>query len=112
STLLPPSSPCTGLPCSAQRAATAWPAAIEPVRLTRAIGAASINSPAVRLSPQTKLTTPGGNPASISAIEIRVASGDGFHTTVLPKNSAAAILLIARATGLFHGVIRPMQPTG
>src|SRR5450755_664897 len=62
------------------------------------------------------LTTPSGNPASIStAARASVVKGvwaAGLITTGQPAASAGPILRVPMASGKFHGVIAYTGPTG
>ena len=66
--------------------------------------------------PVTRLTTPGGTPASSSTLTKLTAdsgvSDDGLNTTVLPQTSAGTIFHDGIAIGKFHGVIIAQTPSG
>ena len=62
------------------------------------------------------LRTPSGRPASVRmrtrAAAFREALPAGFNTMVLPQIRAGAIFHAGMASGKFHGVMRPMTPSG
>ena len=67
-------------------------------------------------SPDNKLTTPGGTPASlqISTISITLPGviTSGLTITEHPAAKAVEIFLEARITGKFHGTKAATTPTG
>ena len=69
-----------------------------------------------RPSPVTRLTTPGGKPASAISSTRSVAqcgvSDDGLNTTVLPVTSAGIVFQHGMAIGKFQGVMIPATPSG
>src|SRR5580704_4999793 len=91
------------------------PVEVDPVKLTTGTSLCFVSdAPAPGPSPPTKLTTPGGRPAS-ERISIRwyVESGvssAGLITSVLPQISAGIIFHAGMAMGKFHGVINPQTP--
>ena len=93
------------------------PVAVEPVNeTTRTPGCATSGAPAPAPSPVTRLTTPGGTPASARVCTKLTAesgaSSAGFSTTVLPQIRAGKIFQDGTAIGKFQAVIRPQTPTG
>src|SRR5699024_10828049 len=64
----------------------------------------------------TRLTTPVGTPAAVTASTMmRKDSGvgdAGFMTTVQPASSAGASLVTIRLIGKFHGAISAQTPMG
>ena len=66
--------------------------------------------------PNTKLITPGGNPATSAKCNIAVAtngvSSEGLITTVHPAAKAGATFLVIIAKGKFQGVIAATTPIG
>ena len=80
---------------------SAWPTSAAPVTAPR---------------PLTRLTTPGGRPASWNSSTIRsIDSGvysDGFSTQVSPNAMQVAPRIDARASGAFHGAISAATPFG
>ena len=104
----PPSSRLACLPDSAQRAASIRPTSREPVKDTwRTSGALRKTSPIGSGSPQTRLSTPGGKPASAKTSNSSTADSGvcsaGLSTTVLPAATAGASLRVIIALGKFHG---------
>src|SRR5919204_6344602 len=93
------------------------PTSREPVKETKRIwGCATRYSPTSPPGPGTKLTTPGGRPASCSAwtksAPITGVRLDGLSRTVLPATIAAAVMPARMASGKFQGgTIRP-TPSG
>jgi hypothetical protein len=90
---------------------------VEPVKdTTFTAGASSSALPTSPPPPVTRLTTPGGTPASSSTFTkfradngVRVA---GFSTTVFPQIRAGRIFHDGIAIGKFHGVMMPQTPMG
>ena len=114
---LPPISNETGLPSSAHCIAIILPTALEPVNEIRWMsGSSMIVEPTSAPSPKTRLTTPGGRPASSSVLTRLYAlfgeNWDGLKTTVLPVTIAGMIFHDGIAIGKFHGVTQPTTPTG
>ncbi len=66
--------------------------------------------------PCTRLSTPGGKPASMLSSASRPAvqgvTSEGLATTVLPAASAGAIFQVNRYSGRFHGLMQPTTPSG
>jgi hypothetical protein len=105
------------------------PTAVLPVKETFSnMGCSAIAAPAVLPYPVTRLTTPGGKPASLIRLQSRrAASGvtsEGLITTVFPVASAGASFHVRIPTsgndqqnegmggvsdlqGKFHGVMQP-----
>jgi hypothetical protein len=75
-----------------------------------------ISSPASDPDPKTRLSTPGGIPASSNISTMRTAVAGvrlaGLKTTALPATSAGAIFQTGMATGKFHGVTQATTPSG
>src|SRR5260370_33645228 len=75
-----------------------------------------MREPTTEPRPITRLTTPGGTPASSHALtRLYVESGvssAGLMTTVLPQTSAGINFQEGIAIGKFQGVIKPHRPTG
>src|SRR5262245_35481518 len=115
-TFLPPISRWTFLNDGADRSATLRPTSVEPVNdTTRTSSLASMASP-TSLPPVTRLTTPGGTPAS-SRIRTKFTADNGvsvagLKTTVFPHTSAGAIFHDGIAIGKFHGVMTAQTPSG
>ena len=114
---LPPSSSATGLRLRPAVAAMARPVAVPPVNpimsmpgwLTRA-------SPVTAPRPFTRLTTPGGRPASCITSTIRRTdngvNSDGFRTQVLPNGMQVATRMEDSASGAFQGEMTAATPLG
>ena len=114
---LPPSSSVTFLRLPDAALTISLPTCVEPVNATfDTRGCAPSAAPATSPSPVTQLITPGGTPASCASSTSRSvdkgASSDGFRTHVQPAASAGAILMAARLSGKFQGVISAQTPTG
>ncbi len=114
---LPPISSWTFAIRAIAFAAMLRPVSTEPVKLMPATsGLVTIVSPTTEPRPITRLNTPAGKPAfaRISAIAHAQPGtrSAGFMTTVLPYASAGAIFHAGIAIGKFHGVMRPMTPSG
>src|SRR4029079_16537367 len=97
--------------------AMALPVEDEPVNeITATSGDATIPSPTSPPEPVTRLTTPGGKPASSSSSTSSVAqcgvSLAGLNTTVFPVTSAGIIFQHGMAIGKFQGVMIPTTPIG
>src|SRR5436309_3169601 len=93
------------------------PVADEPVNeMTLTSGDSTIASPTSAPVPVTRLTTPGGTPASAMSSTRRVAqrgvSLAGLNTTVLPVTSAGMSFQQGIAIGKFQGVMIPAIPMG
>ena len=115
--LLPPSSRPTGLAESAASFMMRLPVEVSPVKPILATpGWTTMASPTVSPGPTMTLTAPAGIPASrVSSARRSVVSGatdGGLTTQVLPVMSAAAIFHTTIRVGKFHGVIRPITPSG
>ena len=84
--------------------------------MTGTSGLSTIASPTSPPAPVTRLTTPGGKPASAISSTRSVAqwgvSLDGLKTTVLPVTSAGIIFQHGMAIGKFQGVMIPATPIG
>src|SRR6185503_11120896 len=93
------------------------PTAIDPVNETwRTSGALVKTSPMGAGSPQTRLTTPGGKPAS-SKISNRSTADSGvcsagLSTIVFPAATAGASLRVIIELGKFQGVMQATTPRG
>ena len=114
---LPPSSSATGLRLRPALAAMARPVAVPPVKPTMSMpGWLTSASPVTLPRPLTRLTTPGGRPAScITSIMRRTDNGvysDGFSTQVLPKGMQVATRMEDSASGAFHGEMTAATPFG
>ena len=86
-----------------------WNTRVEPVKWMPASSRwASATSETATPSPVTRLSTPGGRPASSSSRIVQCAAscwvGDGFQTTTLPMSAGASGRLPAMAVKL-NGVI-------
>ena len=114
---LPPSSIESLTPRSAAAMAMVRPVSPLPVKpMTLTSGCSTMGMPTSAPEPVTRLTTPGGNPASTrismsSAAQCGVSEA-GFQTTVLPAMSAGIIFQQGMATGKFQGVMSPATPRG
>ena len=114
---LPPSSSDRRLSRRPARSAIPVPVAELPVNDTTATsGLSTIALPTSAPVPVTRLTTPGGKPASASSSTRSTAqcgvSDDGLNTTVLPVTSAGIIFQQGIAIGKFQGVMMPATPSG
>ena len=93
------------------------PVAPLPVKLmTGTSGLSTSAMPAASPGPVTRLTTPGGSPASSSSSTSSSAqpgvSDAGLRMTVLPLMSAGIIFQHGMAIGKFQGVMSPATPMG
>ena len=93
------------------------PVSVLPVKLmTEMSGFSTIASPTSPPEPVTRLTVPGGKPASAISSTSSVAqcgvSLAGLNTTVLPVTSAGIIFQHGIAIGKFQGVMIPATPIG
>src|SRR5262249_22816291 len=109
-TFLPPISRCTFLNDGAAFSETTRPTSVDPVNDTTGTSApAESASPTSPPPPVTRLTTPGGTPASSRILtKFSAESGvsvAGLKTTVLPQTRAGMIFHDGIAIGKFHGVI-------
>ncbi len=116
-TFLPPISRWTFLNEGAARSATVRPTSVEPVNdTTRTSSLASMASPTSLPPPVTRLTTPGGTPASSRILTKFTADNGvsvaGLKTTVFPQTSAGMIFHDGIAIGKFHGVMTAATPSG
>ena len=114
---LPPSSSDTRLSRRPARSAMCLPVTDEPVNeMTDTSGLSTIASPTSAPEPVTRLTVPGGKPASAISSTRSVAqwgvSDDGLNTTVLPVTSAGIVFQHGIAIGKFQGVMIPATPIG
>src|ERR1700679_4246379 len=114
---LPPSSQETFFISCPQRPATWRPTSLEPVsEIIETRGSSTMALPTLLPEPVTRLSTPGGRPASFKiSTNIKAQSGvsdAGLITTVLPATRAGKIFHEGIAIGKFHGVIRPTTPRG
>jgi hypothetical protein len=114
---LPPSSSETRLSRRAARWAISLPVVEEPVNeMIETSGLSTMASPTSPPLPVTRLTTPGGKPASAINSTSSVAqcgvSDDGLNTTVLPVTRAGIVFQHGIAIGKFHGVMIPATPSG
>ena len=84
--------------------------------MTEMSGFSTIASPTSPPEPVTRLTTPGGTPASAISSTRSVAqcgvSLAGLKTTTLPVTSAGMIFQHGIAIGKFQGVMIPAIPIG
>ena len=99
------------------RCAIRRPVADDPVNeITPTSGLSTIASPTSAPEPVTRLTTPGGKPASSSSSTSSVAqcgaSEAGLNTTALPATSAGISFQHGIAIGKFQGVMIPAIPIG
>src|SRR5687768_1611769 len=93
------------------------PTSFEPVKeMKRIRGLWTSGSPTSPPEPLTKLTTPGGIPASSSSAtrryEIHGESDDGLSTTQLPLTAAAVVMPHMIASGKFQGGMTAPTPRG
>ena len=113
---LPPISSETRAWRSAAFEAMAAPVSEEPVNEIACTSGWSTMAWPVTPAPCTRLTTPGGTPASCitwtSSIPEWGASSLGLNTTVLPLRMAGNIFHVGTATGKFQAVISPHTPIG
>ena len=89
--------------------------AVDPVKCTPARSGLDRHAPTISSAPPwTKLMTPSGRPAArnnaMTSWALRIASGDGFHTTTLPSIAGADGRLPAIAVKL-NGVIAATKPS-
>ena len=116
-TFLPPISRCTFLNDGAACPETVRPTSVDPVNdTTRTASLTRSAFPTSAPPPVTRLTTPGGMPAS-SRIRTKFSADSGvsvagLKTTVLPQTSAGMIFHDGIAIGKFHGVMIAETPTG
>ncbi len=113
----PPSSRATRLRRRPARSAIRLPVAEAPVKeMTGTSGDSTIASPTSAPPPVTRLTTPGGKPASAISSTRSVAqcgvSDAGLRTTVLPATRAGIVFQAGIAIGKFQGVMIPATPIG
>src|SRR6185369_9549103 len=84
--------------------------------MTGTSGESTMALPTSAPAPVTRLTTPGGKPASAMSSTSRVAqcgvSLAGLNTTVLPVTRAGIIFQHGMAIGKFQGVMTPAMPIG
>src|SRR6187399_2449272 len=115
-TFLPPISRCTFLNEGAACWFTSRPTAVDPVKDTTLTASCVTSLVPTSGPPVTRLTTPGGTPASTSTFtKLTAESGvnvAGLRTTVLPHTSAGGIFQDGMAIGKFHGVITAHTPSG
>ena len=95
--------------------ASTLPVAELPVNeITATSGLSTIASPTSAPLPVTRLTTPGGKPASAISSTTSVAqcgvSLEGLKTTVLPVTRAGIVFQHGMAIGKFQGVMIPAMP--
>ena len=114
---LPPSSRLTRFRRRPARCAIALPVTELPVNeMTLTSGLSTIALPTASPEPVTRLTTPGGKPASSMSSTSRVAHSGaselGLNTTVFPATSAGIIFQHGIAIGKFQGVTMPAIPSG
>jgi len=113
---LPPSSIVILLSVPASCLMIALPTSVEPVNATFAAPGWPMTAAPVSPAPVTKLTTPGGRPASwrISASLRAVTEvvSAGLSTTQLPMASAGASFQASMRSGKFQGITWPMTPSG
>ncbi len=114
---LPPSSRLTRFSRRAAIEAIRLPVWVLPVKLTIWVsGLATSASPTSDPGPVTRLTVPGGKPASAISSTSSVAqwgvSLEGLSTTVFPATRAGIIFQHGIAIGKFHGVTMAATPSG
>ncbi len=114
---LPPSSREMRLLRRAPRVATSVPVSVDPVNeMSGTCGCSTMASPTSEPVPITRLTTPGGNPASsstsINRMPIRGVKLAGLNTAVFPAMRAGIIFQEGIASGKFQGVMMPQTPIG
>src|SRR6478672_5651394 len=105
-----------GLGCAARKLISS-PTSRDPVKaMNRVLGCSTSPFPNVAPEPGQKLTTPGGSPASSSALknlaDIVGESLDGFSTTLLPHTIEATVIPHMIASGKFQGEITAPTPSG
>jgi hypothetical protein len=93
------------------------PVVEEPVNdMIATSGLSTIASPTSPPAPVTRLTVPGGKPASAISSTSSVAqwgvSDEGLKTTVLPVTRAGIVFQHGIAIGKFQGVMIPATPSG
>ena len=111
----PPISAWTLAPRPAARATTSCPAGTDPVNDTAATPGWPVSARPVSPAPRTTWNTSGGRCGARISASIRATaddSSDGFSTVALPNARLGAAFHSGIATGKFHGVTRPVTPTG
>ena len=114
---LPPSSRETFIDVSIAFAASAWPTAVEPVKVNlRSRSSSRMAETLLAVPVGSTWTTPAGTPASSSSLArysmVNGVFDAGLAMIVQPAASAGAILRAPMASGKFHGVIASAGPTG
>ena len=102
---------------AAHAAATARPAAVDPVNDTLSTPGWRTRCSPTAPSPGSTLTTPGGSSASLDAsrpkaVHPAAIRAAGLSTTAQPASSAGTSLVTMRNCGMFHGTIAATTPTG
>jgi hypothetical protein len=89
---------------------------VDPTKLTAATPGCWISASTATLSPFTRLSTPGGSPASWASSTMRTAAdgffSEGLSTNVLPHATAIGNIHIGTIAGKLKGVIPAHTPTG
>ena len=114
---LPPSSSSTGFRDLPAADMMILPVSDPPVKPTISTsGCVTSAVPVTGPRPLTRLTTPGGSPASWKISTMRCMEcgvySEGLSTQVLPKAMQVATRIEASGTGAFHGAIIAPTPTG
>src|ERR1041385_1402945 len=112
---LPPNSSEQRLKLFAHEVPTILPMSVDPVKETARISGCSVSGAPILLpKPLTMLTTPLGNPASISACtKLKTDSGvscAGLMMQLLPARIAGNSFHDGMAIGKFHGVTLAQTP--
>jgi len=115
--LLPPNSSDTATMPSAAACIMRVPTAREPVNVILSMpGWVMSASPVGSGVPVTRLSTPGGSPASWASSHRRIDVSDecslGLRTTVQPAARAGATFWAKSMIGAFHGITAATTPTG
>src|SRR5229473_6189390 len=113
----PPSSMMAGFICSPASDAKRLPTGIEPVNVTnRTAGCGMRYSEISEGVPNTRLSTPGGTPASWKARTSCTApagvSSEAFKMMAQPEDSAPATFRAGELIGKFHGENAATTPIG
>src|SRR5258708_1970793 len=112
---LPPSSINTGFIASAANSVRCLPTSVDPVKVTSlTTGEAISTRDSLEDSPNTRLRTPGGRPASskhfTSAQAVAGVSFAGLSITEQPAARAPLVFLAAELIGTFQGVMASTGP--
>jgi hypothetical protein len=97
-------------------APSACPAAVPPVKSTRATSSCAASAVAASAPPGSTFTTPGGAPLAARISPSRTtepgASSEGLTTATLPVARQGASFFDAMSRGWLNGVMSPQTPSG